>query len=78
MAFDQDLADRLRPLFEGEATLREKRMFGGLAFLVDGAMAVCASHDGGLLVRIAPEDMDALRTDERLPSWVRRAVAAVR
>jgi TfoX N-terminal domain len=54
MAYDEELADRIRALVPGDAV--EKRMFGGLAFLVGGHMAVAASGQGGLLVRVDPED----------------------
>jgi TfoX/Sxy family transcriptional regulator of competence genes len=54
MAYDVDLADRIREVVEGEPGLSEKRMFGGLAFLIDGNMAVSASSQGGLLLRIDP------------------------
>jgi hypothetical protein len=54
VAFDEDLASRLRELVAGERGLTEKRMFGGLAFLINGNMAVSASGQGGLLVRVDP------------------------
>ena len=60
MAYDEDLADRIRELLSGEKGLEEKRMFGGLAFLINGNMAVAASGQGGLLVRLAPDDADKL------------------
>ena len=60
MAYDEELADRIRELLAGEVGVTEKRMFGGLAFLVDVHMAVAASGQGGLLVRIDPEDSEAL------------------
>ncbi len=60
MAYDEDLAKRIRELVAGEPDVTEKRMFGGLAFLVDGNMSVAASGQGGLMVRIHPEDTDAL------------------
>ena len=62
MAYDEVLADRIRALLEGEADLTEKKMFGGLAFLIGGNMAVAASGQGGLLVRADPETSDALLT----------------
>jgi TfoX/Sxy family transcriptional regulator of competence genes len=61
MAYDEDLAQRLRELLADEDAVTEKRMFGGLAFLVSGNMSVSASRTGGLLVRIDPE-----KTDEAL------------
>lgn len=60
MAYDEDLADRIRELLSGEKGLEEKRMFGGLAFLINGNMAVAASGQGGLLVRMARDDTDKL------------------
>ncbi len=60
MAYDEDLANRIRELVAGEPDVTEKRMFGGLAFLVDGNMSVAASGQGGLMVRIHPDDTDAL------------------
>jgi hypothetical protein len=54
MAYDLELADRIRAIVEAEPGLTEKRMFGGLAFLIQGNMAVSASSQGGLLLRIDP------------------------
>ncbi len=62
MAYDEDLADRIRALLEHEPGLTEKTMFGGLAFLIGGNMAVAASGQGGLLVRADPETSDDLLT----------------
>jgi TfoX/Sxy family transcriptional regulator of competence genes len=59
MAYDEELAHRIRAELAG-AKVTEKRMFGGLAFLVGGNMSVAASGDGGMLVRIDPADSDAL------------------
>jgi hypothetical protein len=55
VAHDPELADRLRELLATEPGVREQRAFGGLAFLVDGHMAISASSRGGLLVRVDPE-----------------------
>lgn len=60
MAYDEDLAHRLRELLAGEDAVTEKRMFGGLAFLVGGNMAVAASGRGGLMVRVEPAETEAL------------------
>lgn len=60
MAYDEELADRIRELVRGEADLTEKKMFGGLAFLVGGNMAVAASGQGGILVRVDPAESAAL------------------
>jgi TfoX/Sxy family transcriptional regulator of competence genes len=56
MAYDEDLADRIRAALEDVEGVTEKRMFGGLAFMVSGNMAVSASGQGGLLVRVDPAD----------------------
>ena len=60
MAYDEELANRIRELVGGEPAVTEKKMFGGLAFLVGGNMAVAASGQGGLLVRVDPEQGDKL------------------
>jgi hypothetical protein len=60
MAYDEDLAGRICALVAGEPALTEQRMFGGLAFLVAGNLAVAASGQGGLMVRVDPEQTDAL------------------
>ena len=60
MGYDEDLADRIRELLASESDLTEMKMFGGLAFLIGGNMAVAASGQGGLLVRVDPEQSDAL------------------
>jgi TfoX/Sxy family transcriptional regulator of competence genes len=60
MAYDEELANRIRELVAEETDVTEQRMFGGLAFLVGGNMAVAASGQGGLMVRVEPEKTDAL------------------
>ena len=60
MAYDEELADRVRAHVEQESGLTEKRMFGGLALLINGHMAVSASSKGGLMVRIDPADTETL------------------
>jgi len=60
VAYDEQLADRIRELIAGERRVTEQRMFGGLAFLVGGNMAIAASGQGGVLVRVDPEEADAL------------------
>lgn len=60
MPYDEDLADRIRELLSGESDLTEKKMFGGLAFLVGGNMAVAASGQGGVMVRVDPAESDPL------------------
>lgn len=60
MAYDEELAERIRVLLDGEEGLSEQKMFGGLAFLIDGNMAVAASGQGGALVRVDPERSDRI------------------
>jgi hypothetical protein len=60
MAYDEALADRIRQLLVNESDLTEKKMFGGLAFLIGGHMAVAASGQGGVLVRVDPAQSDML------------------
>ena len=89
MAYDEELADRIRELVAGERGVTEKRMFGGLAFLVGGNMAVSASGQGGLLVRVDPHDTDRLVAREHvrrfqmgtrppMDGWLRVDTAGVR
>jgi len=59
VAYDEELAERIRGLIE-ESAVREQPMFGGLAFLIGGNMAVAASGQGGLLVRVDPDASDEL------------------
>jgi TfoX/Sxy family transcriptional regulator of competence genes len=60
VAYDEELADRIRELLGDERGVTEKKMFGGLAFLVGGNMAIAASGQGGLLVRADPARSDQL------------------
>ena len=60
MAYDEDLANRIRELIGADPALREQKMFGGLAFLIGGNMSVSASGQGGLLVRVDPDQHEAL------------------
>jgi len=88
VAYDEDLADRIREQLSGEPDLTEMKMFGGLAFLIGGNMAVGASGQGGLLVRVDPAQSDMLvsQTNARLmemggrtmPGWLRVDSADVR
>lgn len=72
MAFDEDLAQRLRALVAGERGVTEQRMFGGLAFLINGNMAVSASGQGGLLVRVEPGETDRLARRAHAARFVMR------
>ncbi|MGF6883536.1 hypothetical protein ABIA39_006916 [Nocardia sp. GAS34] len=71
MAYDMELADRIRDLL-GPALPEsvEKKMFGGLAFLIGGNMAVAASGQGGLLVRVDPAEADSLIDGKRVAPMV--------
>jgi TfoX/Sxy family transcriptional regulator of competence genes len=60
MSYDPDLADRVRELLGPQRGVDEKRMFGGLAFLINGNMSVSASGRGGLLLRVDPAETDTL------------------
>jgi hypothetical protein len=60
VAYDEELASRIRELVDGESELTEQKMFGGLAFLIGGNMAVAASGQGGILVRVDPAESDKL------------------
>jgi TfoX/Sxy family transcriptional regulator of competence genes len=60
VAYDERLADRIRELLRGERDVTEKRMFGGVAFLINGNMAVSASGQGGLLLRVDPAETEKL------------------
>jgi hypothetical protein len=88
MAYDEDLAGRIRELISLEPGLTEKKMFGGLAFLIDGHMSVAASSKGGLMVRVEPAETDALMQKAHvgpfemrgraMDGWVRVAAEGVR
>lgn len=60
MAYDEHLANRIRELVLTEEGVAERRMFGGLAFMINGNMAVSASGQGGLLLRVDPAETDSL------------------
>jgi TfoX/Sxy family transcriptional regulator of competence genes len=60
VAFDEHLAERIRELLGTQSGLTEKKMFGGLAFLVEGHLAIAVSGQGGLLVRVDPAQSDTL------------------
>lgn len=60
MAYSEALATRIRDELGGDPSVREQRMFGGLAFLINGNMAVAASTGGGVMVRVSADESDAL------------------
>ena len=88
MAYDTDLADRIRELIAPERGVEEKRMFGGLAFLINGNMSVAASGRGGLMVRVPPDETEKLVAREHVEpmvmagretrGWVRVSIDGVR
>lgn len=88
MAYDRELAERLRAILDGEADLSEKKMFGGVAFLVGGTMAIAASGHGGVMVRVDPADTEDLIASgdasfvemrgKPMRGWVRVAADRVR
>jgi len=71
MAYDLELADQLREVLATEPDVVEKRMFGGLAFMVAGHMAVCATQ-GGLMVRVEPKQTQELLTEPQASPMVMR------
>ena len=87
MAYDEDLADRIRELLSGHHRVTEKKMFGGLAFLIGGNMAIAASGQGGILVRVDPAQSDDLvattpaetmeMRGRQMPGWLRVGQADV-
>jgi TfoX N-terminal domain len=87
MAYDQQLAERIRELVAGEPGLSEMKMFGGIAFLIGGNMTVAASGQGGLMVRVDPEQSDDLvattaaevmvMRGRPMPGWLRVATGDV-
>ncbi len=88
MAYDEDLANRIREVLAGEKGLAEKKMFGGLAFLIGGNMSVVASGRGGLMVRVPRDETEALLTRAHVEpvvmagretrGWVRVTAAGVK
>jgi hypothetical protein len=88
VAYDVELAERLRALLGAEPDVAEQKMFGGLAFLIGGNMAVAASGQGGLMVRVDPASSDGLVASTKarpmemrgrpMPGWLRIDVEDVR
>ena len=75
MAFDEDLADRIRALLATDHDVVEKKMFGGLAFLIGGNMSVSASGQGGMLLRCDPAQTEMLVREEHVEPFVMRGKA---
>jgi TfoX/Sxy family transcriptional regulator of competence genes len=88
MAYDEELAGRIRELIGNEPDVTEKKMFGGLAFMIGGNMAIAASGQGGILVRVDPAESDALVSKtaadpmemrgRQMQGWLRVATDEVR
>jgi TfoX/Sxy family transcriptional regulator of competence genes len=72
VAYDEVLAERIRELMAAERGLTEKKMFGGLAFLIGGNMSVAASGQGGLMVRVDPAQSDQLLSSTKAHPMVMR------
>ena len=75
MAYDEDLADRIRSAIDEPAGVTERAMFGGLAFLVDGHLAVSASGRGGLLLRVDPDQTGSLVAEDGVTRFEMRGRA---
>jgi TfoX/Sxy family transcriptional regulator of competence genes len=88
MAYDEELAHRIREQLADEQGITEQAMFGGLAFLLNGNMAVSASGQGGLMVRVGPQDSEQVLSrphaslfemrGRQMPGWIRVAPQGVR
>jgi TfoX/Sxy family transcriptional regulator of competence genes len=88
VAYDEDLADRIRELITATHSVKEQKMFGGLAFLIGGNMAIAASREGGVLVRVDPAESDRLvattnaeemvMRGRQMSGWLRVAAPDVR
>jgi len=70
MAYDEDLADRIRELLGPQKGVEEKRMFGGLAFLINGNMSVAVSARRGLMVRVPPDETEKLLARDHVEPMV--------
>jgi TfoX/Sxy family transcriptional regulator of competence genes len=73
MAYDTELADRVRELIAAESGVEEKKMFGGLAFLINGNMSVAVSSQGGLLVRVPPNETGNLLARDHVEPMIMAA-----
>ncbi|MFW0793105.1 TfoX/Sxy family protein [Gordonia sp. CPCC 205515] len=88
MTYDDDLAYRIRGMLAAESGVDERSMFGGLAFMINGNMAIAASGQGGLMVRVPPEETDVLlefdhtapmvMSGKETPGWLRVSDDGVR
>ena len=73
MAYDEELAHRIREQLQDVSGVTEMRMFGGLAFLIGGNMAVAASGQGGLLLRVPPDQTEELAAEPHAGRFVMRS-----
>jgi TfoX N-terminal domain len=88
VAYDQDLANRIRELLADERGITEKAMFGGLAFLLHGNMTISASGQGGIMLRLDPAETDealgrphteiVVMRGRQMPGWIRVAPDGVK
>jgi len=88
MAYDEALAERIRELIASERGVTEQKMFGGLGFMIGGNMAIAASGQGGLLVRVDPDESEAICAKSKaepavmqgrpMAGWLRVDVADVK
>jgi hypothetical protein len=76
MAYDEDLAYRLRDFLQPEQGLTEKKMFGGLGFMINGNMAVAVSREGGLMLRVDPAETETLLREKHARPFEMRGRAA--
>ncbi|SFN29199.1 TfoX/Sxy family protein [Actinomadura madurae] len=72
MSYDEKLAERVRDMLQGRPGMTQKRMFGGIAWLVDGNMSVVVRSEGDLMVRVAPDDHDTMLAEPGTATMVMR------
>ena len=72
MAYDEELADRMRELIGESHEVTERRMFGGLAFMIEGRMAIAARNGGGILIPVDPEQAEHLIEEPHVSRMVMR------
>jgi hypothetical protein len=78
MAYDEQLAERVRDVVGARSGVVEKKMFGGLGWMINGNMAVCVMSTGGLIVRIDPEDTDAVLREPGVSTFGREGAKPMR
>ena len=75
MAYDEELAERIRVLLDDAFDVDEQRLFGGLAFLAGGRMAIVASRDGGVMARVHPDETEELLAQDGVEPFEMRGKA---